>query len=185
MKYRYLILALLAAALCFAAPALAAEQSPAHEVYPGAPASIGIPGLTVEQQKALIDIRAKHQKAFLAQGQKLYQKRAELNAVLAAPEPDAKKAKALAAEIGKLLGEQYEHRIAMQLELREKGLAMPGMMGGGMMGGMMGGGMMGGGMMGGMHGGMMGGGMRGGMMGPGMMGPGMVSPMYDFEKSDD
>lgn len=183
MKYWQTILALLAAAvLCAAGPALAGEQPSTHETHSGTPAATAAPGLTVEQQKALIDIRAKHQKAFLSQGQKLYQKRAELNAVLAAPEPDARKAKALAAEIGKLLGEQYEHRIAMQLELRQKGLAMPGMMGPGMGGGMMGGGMMGG-MMGGMHGGMMGG--RGGMMGPAMMGPGMIAPMYDFEKDDD
>lgn len=176
--------------LLLALTALAAGDGDARPGYaPGA----GYHALSPEQQKAWLDIRQKHEKVLFDLSQKLSQKRAELNAVLAADQPDEKRVRSLSADIGKLLGDLYAERAALSLELRKAGLPDfgygrgwharhgYGMMGGGGYG--MGPGMMGPGMMGGygMGPGMMGGygpgyGMGPGMMGPGMMGPGMMGP---------
>jgi zinc resistance-associated protein len=72
---------------------------------------------------------------------------------MAVEQPDVKQVRELAEDVGEVMGELFEQRIAFALDLRARGLPAYPMMGGGMMGpGMMGGGMG-----------------QGMMMGPGMM----------------
>ena len=104
--------------------------------------------LTPEQQKAYQEIVAKYQPQFAKLSEQMWNKSAQLNAVLAQDKLDADQARSLAKEIGALSAQQIETRMNMLVDMREKGFSYYGL---GMMhgGGMMGPGMMGGGMMGG------------------------------------
>jgi zinc resistance-associated protein len=102
---------------------------------------------TPEQQKAYQEIVGKYQAQFAQLSEQMWNKQAQLNAVLAQDKIDSGQAKSLAKEIGALSAQSVETRVNMLIDMREKGFSYYGM-------------------------GMMGGGMYGGMMGPGMMGYG-------------
>lgn len=112
-----------------------------------------------EQQAAYQEVYGKYGPKFEKASEAMWAKRAELDALLAQPKVDRKKALALANEIGDLSAEACRTNIEMLVDLREKGVPFygMGMMHGGMMGGygMMGYGMGGYGMMGGYGQGMM------------------------------
>ncbi|QGY39681.1 periplasmic heavy metal sensor [Pseudodesulfovibrio cashew] len=120
-------------------------------------------GLSKEQQQAYQTIAEKYRPQLVDLTNKLWARRALLNAELAQEKIDRKKVTALAGETGDLMKQCHMLQVEMQADMREQGLPYYGM---GMMHG--GYGMMGGGM-GYMHGGMMGGNWGSGMRGSGMM----------------
>lgn len=103
---------------------------------------------TPEEQKAYQEITDKYQADFTKLADKMWAKRARLNAAIAQEKVDRKQVKTLAGEVGELLSQCYALQVEMMVDMREKGLSYYGM-------GMMHGGMMHGGMMDMMMGGMM------------------------------
>lgn len=176
-KHLRLLLILSASVLLLAAPALAQQTGSQHQQHqtqapagqPGSPGmmghgmmggGMGMMGADPAKVQQAQKIMAEYQPKLFQLHQDLYARKAELNAVLAQPQPDVNKAKSIAKQIADLQGQQLTQMVEMRARIsKETGIRMPmkGMGMGGMMGGKMGGGMgcpmmqgMGGGMMGGM-----------------------------------
>jgi zinc resistance-associated protein len=159
MINRNIAIASLALMLLFAVPAFAQMgMGPGSGMMGGGMMGPGMMGggpgygygygyqLTPEQQKAYQEIAGKYQAQFAKLSEQMWNKHAQLNAVLAQDKIDAAQARSLSKEIGALSAQVFETRVNMLIDMREKGFSYYGL---GMMGGHMGGGMMGPGMMGG------------------------------------
>ncbi|OIQ50697.1 Zinc resistance-associated protein precursor [Pseudodesulfovibrio hydrargyri] len=103
----------------------------------GGPGYGGNYQLTPEQQKAYQEIVGKYQAQFAKLSEQMWNKHAQLNAVLAQDKVDAAQARSLAKDIGGLAAQTFETRVNMLVDMREKGFSYYGlgMMHGGMMGG--------------------------------------------------
>lgn len=157
MINRNITLAVLAITLLFAVPALAQMgMGPGGGMMGGGQGMMGGPGmmggqgygyggnyqLSPEQQKAYQEVTGKYRAQFAQLSEQMWNKHAQLNAVLAQDKIDAAQARTLAKEIGALSAKALETRVNMLIDMREKGFSYYGL-------GMMHGGMMGPGMMGG------------------------------------
>jgi zinc resistance-associated protein len=161
MINRNIAIASLALLLLFAVPALAQMgMGPGSGMMGGGMMGPGMMGggpgygygygggyqMTPEQRKAYQEIAGKYQAQFAKLSEQMWNKHAQLNAVLAQDKIDAAQARSLSKEIGALSAQVFETRVNMLIDMREKGFSYYGlgMMHGGHMGGMMGPGMMGG-----------------------------------------
>lgn len=126
--YRKLaLIALVATVFCaFAANGQAAfygpgESAPDPENY-DAPCPAFGPGLSPEQMRQAQKIFDENFASMDATRQELAAKRAELNALLASPNPDRGKIERLSADIGQLRGKMLAARADVRAKLQQQGL---------------------------------------------------------------